>query len=296
MSLVGTLAKVALGVAVAKGVSSLTHSNTGASQGSGSGGLADMLGGLMGGGGQSANSGLGGLFDQLSAGATGQSGGVGGLLAGMTGATSGASGQGGLADMLGGLIGGQSAQAPAQSGGLADMLGGLLGAGGAAAGGLGGLLGALGGAQADAPAQNSQSFGQLLSASLANQGEPDVAPTAHQNAAAGLMLSAMIQAAKSDGAIQEDERQKLMANLGDATPEELAFVKTCLDAPVSIPNLVAHVPAGMQAQVYTMSLMAINLDSQAEAQYLNDLAAALGLTRAAVDQIHSHLGVASLYA
>ena len=90
--------------------------------------------------------------------------------------------------------------------------------------------------------------------------------------------------------------QKLMANLGDATPEELAFVKTCLDAPVSIPNLVAHVPAGMQAQVYTMSLMAINLDSQAEAQYLNDLAAALGLTRAAVDQIHSHLGVASLYA
>ena len=38
MSLVGTLAKVALGVAVAKGVSSLTHSNTGASQGSGSGG------------------------------------------------------------------------------------------------------------------------------------------------------------------------------------------------------------------------------------------------------------------
>ncbi|WP_395002775.1 DUF533 domain-containing protein [Cypionkella sp.] len=83
------------------------------------------------------------------------------------------------------------------------------------------------------------------SGGLVKKGEPDIAPTAHQNAAAGGMLAAMIQASKSDGAIQEDERQKLIANLGDTSPEELAFVKTCLDAPVTIARLVAHLPARM---------------------------------------------------
>lgn len=299
MSLVGTLAKVAIGMAVAKGVSSMTKGAS-SQQASAGGGLGDLLGGMLGGGQsqQSSAGGLGGLMDALSGGQSAQSaqgGGLADMLGGLMGGqqASGAQG-GGLADMLGGLMGGQQAQGAqgAQGGGLADMLGGLMG-GGAAAGGLGGLMGALTGGQ---PASNDQSFGDVLNSSFANKGEPDVEPTADQNAVAALMLSAMIQAAKSDGAIQADEKQKLMQHLNDASPEEMAFVQSRLDAPVSIPDLVGHVPAGMQAQVYSMSLMAINLDSQAEAQYLNDLAHALGLNKNAVNQIHAHIGAPALYA
>lgn len=308
MSLVGTLAKVAIGVAVAKGMSSLAKGSASGAQGSAGGGLGDLLGGMLGGGqpaSQGASGGLGGLFDQQTSQQTGQQsgGGLGDLLGGLMGggAASQSGSGGGLGDLLGGLMGGPSAQSGAQSGaaggGLADMLGGLLG-GGAAAGGLGGLLGALTGGQSEgqtAPG-NDQSFGEVLNSSFSNQGEPDVTPTPHQNAAAALMIAAMIQAAKSDGAIQDDEKQKLLSNLDGATTEEMAFVQAQINAPVSIPTLVSHVPAGMQSQVYTMSLMAINLDSQSEAQYLNDLAHALGLNKQAVNQIHDHLGVPALYA
>lgn len=311
MSLVGTLAKVAIGVAIAKGVSTLAKGASAApTQANSQGGLGDLIGGMLGGG-QPAQSGqqtggLGGLFDQMSDSSPqpqqGQTGGLGDLLGGMLGGGqpgqpgAGQSGQGGLGDLLGSLMGGQSAGqpgaqgTPAQSGGLGDLLGGLLG-GGAAAGGLGGLLGALTGG---APG-NDQSLGQVLNSSFTNQGEPDVEPTPHQNAAAAIMLAAMIQAAKSDGKIQKAEKDKLLGNLKDASREEMAFVQAQLDAPVSIPTLVSHVPAGMQAQVYTMSVMAIDLDAQAEAQYLNDLAKALGLTPKKVNAIHAHLNVPALY-
>lgn len=245
---------------------------------------------------------LGGMLDQLSGGAASggqQSGGLGDLLGGMLGGgqQTGQAGQsGGLGDLLGGLTGGQTGGQPSGQGGLGDLLGGLLG-GGAAAGGLGDLMGALtGGAQGGAQAGNSKTLGDVLNSSFTNQGEPDVEPTPQQNAAAAIMLAAMIQAAKSDGKIQKAEKDKLLGNLKDATPQEMAFVQSQLDAPVSIPKLVSHVPDGMQAQVYTMSVMAIDLDAQAEAQYLNDLAKALGLTPQKVNAIHAHLNVPALYA
>lgn len=330
MSLVGTLAKVALGVAIAKGVSALAKGNANSAGGAGGGlfggasdqtaqgGLGDLLGGMLGGGSAQSGAGaggLGGLLDQLSGGQATQdpsqgqasggqaSGGLGDLLGGMLGGGSAgqtAGAQGGLGDLLGGLMGGGAAGQTGGSaqGGLGDLLGGLLGAAGggaAAGGGLGGLLGALTGG-ADASASNDQSLGQVLNSSFSNQGEPDVEPTPHQNAAAAIMLSAMIQAAKADGAIQDAEKQKLLGNLKDANPEEMDFVKAQLAAPVSIPTLVAHVPAGLQAQVYTMSVMAIDLDNQAEAQYLNDLAKAMGMGPKQVNGIHAQLGVPALYA
>lgn len=249
---------------------------------------------------------LGGMLDQLSGGAASggqQSGGLGDLLGGMLGGgqQTGQAGQsGGLGDLLGGLTGGQTGGQPSGQGGLGDLLGDLLGGllgGGAAAGGLGDLMGALtGGAQGGAQAGNSKTLGDVLNSSFTNQGEPDVEPTPQQNAAAAIMLAAMIQAAKSDGKIQKAEKDKLLGNLKDATPQEMAFVQAQLDAPVSIPKLVSHVPDGMQAQVYTMSVMAIDLDAQAEAQYLNDLAKALGLTPQKVNAIHAHLNVPALYA
>ena len=317
MSLMGTLAKVAIGVALAKGMQAITERGTqtgaGPTGNAGSGGLfggahspkpnANTSGRSTGGLGDMMGSVLGGTAgSQRSDASNGDMGGLGGLLEQLgsgRGATRGAAAPsgGGLGDLLGGLTGGRSGSAQGGSGGgLGDLLGGLLG-GGAAAGGLGGLLGSLTGGSA-ATAQtppNDRSFGDVLNSSFTNQGEPDVEPTADQNAVAALMLSAMIQAAKADGEIQDHDKQKLLGNLGDVSDAEMAFVQAEMAKPVDIAALVRHIPNGMEQQVYTMSVMAIDLDSQVEAQYLHDLATALGLDKAGVNHIHTKLGVAPLY-
>lgn len=292
MSLVGTLAKVAIGVAVAKGIGGLmkqggavSRGNTGGSDGSifggahsprssGSGSLGDVMGDILSGGNSSGRT--------ASGGAT--SGGLGGLLEELTGAKSGGaatgSAGGGLNDILGGLtksLGGGAAG----GGGLGDLLGGLLG-------------GAMGSAAGSA-AGGGGSFGDVLNSAFGNKGEPEVAPTQHQEAAAGLMLRAMIQAAKSDGKIDAAEKDKLMKNLTDATPEEMNFVKQELAAPIDVDGLVAQVPKGLEAQVYAMSLLAIDLDNQNEAQYLHTFATGMGLDRQTVNAIHEKVGVQPLY-
>lgn len=282
MSLMGTLAKVAIGVAVAKGVSSMAKG----AQGSAGGGLF--------GGAQPAgrSSGAGsGLEDMM-----------GSILGGSRGATSGSAG--GLGGLLEGLTGGgatatrstRSARTAPSGGGLGDLLGGLLGgaAAGGAAGGLGDLLGSLTGK--GATASNDRSFGDVLNSSFANRGEPEVAPTAEQNAVAGLMLKAMIQAAKADGKVDANEQKKLLGNLGDVSQEEQAFVQAEMRAPIDVAGLARLTPEGLEAQVYTMSVMAIDLDNQTEAQYLHELAQNLGLDQRGVNHIHKELGVPPLYA
>jgi uncharacterized membrane protein YebE (DUF533 family) len=141
-----------------------------------------------------------------------------------------------------------------------------------------------------------KSFGATLNSSLANHGEPDVTPTAPQEAVAGLMILAMVQAAKSDGAIDKIEQERLVGNLGEISKEEAAFVNAALEAPVDIVALAQQVPNGLEAQVYTMSLMAIDLDNQQEAQYLHSLAKALELGEQDVNHIHAELGAPPLYA
>lgn len=317
MSLMGTLARVAVGIAVAKGVSSMMGKKaTAGTGGAGSGGafggpnspgrpgggLEDMMGEVLGG--------KRGGTTQASAPQGGTGGGIGDLLKelggyapGGTGQTHGggqvgrsAGGGGGLDDLIGSLGGGQG------GGGLGDLLGGLLGgtqgkAGQAGGGSLGDLLGGLlGGAMGGAASGGGGGFGDLLNQSLGNRGEPDATPTPQQNAAAGLMLVAMIQAAKADGKVDAAEQKKLLGNLGDVTPEEKRFVEAQLAAPLNPDGLARQVPQGLEAQVYMMSLMAIDLDNQNEAQYLHRLATAMGIDKQMVNHIHAQAGAPALYA
>ena len=275
MSLMGTLAKVAIGVALAKGMQAVTN-RASAPGAAGSAGLGGLFGGAR--SPNNHNTGRNGR-DKMGSVLGGNAGGQGGL--------------GGLLEQLGG--GGGRRTRGAAGGGLGDLLGGLLGGG--AAGGLGGLLGSLtGGSKPASPPANNRSFGDVLNSSFTNQGEPDVEPTGDQNAVAALMLSAMIQAAKSDGEIQDAEKEKLLGNLGEVSDAEMAFVQAEMAKPVDIAALVRLVPEGLGLQVYTMSVMAIDLDSQAEAQYLHDLATALEIGKDGVNDIHAKLGVPSLYA
>ncbi|UWR27846.1 tellurite resistance TerB family protein [Sulfitobacter sp. S223] len=288
MSLMKTLAKVAVGVAVAKGASAMMKNGQRGST-SQAGGLGGLLGGLTGGSAGGAG-GLGGMLGGLTGGSAGGAGGLqdmlGGLLGGgAAGGSTGSGGLGGLLESLGGAQGGAGSQ-----GGLGGLLGGLAGAAGA-----GGLLGGLGGAVAKAPAQNDQSFGAVLNSQFDQTPEAPIEPSQDQEAAAALMLSAMIQAAKSDGTFDDAEKEKLLGQLGDVDAEEAAFVQAQLSAPIDIDGLVANTPDGMGQQVYAMSVVAIDLDTQDEAQYLHKLASAFGLQPAKVNDIHAQLGVASLY-
>ncbi len=113
-------------------------------------GMGDLLGGLMGGGGDAG--GLGDLLGALMGGAA-------------SGSSSPDANMGGMADLLGGLMGGdatpESAPSAGSAGGMGGLLGGLLGGGGA--GGLGGLLGGLmGGGAADQMSFGGGSGGMSL--------------------------------------------------------------------------------------------------------------------------------------
>ncbi len=335
MSLVSTLAKVAIGIAVAKGVSSLAKAGQGGQlsgsagrgtpmgdtfspQGGGAGGgLSDMMGDLLGGGRGSAGSastqsggGLGGMFDQLPDTATKKTtaknranapSSIEDLLGG------GASGGGGLGDLLGGMLGGATAGGRAAGGaqgggGLGDLLGGMLG--GAAPGGRttgaatsGGGLGDLLGAVLGGAAVGGAGggLGDMLNKALTGKATAQEEPNQAQELAAGLMLKCMIQAVKCDGDLDEAEKKKLMGSLGDATQAEMKFVNAELSAPLNIEGLAKQIPQGMEAQAYMMSLMAINLDNRNEAQYLHAFAEALELEKDQVNAIHDHVKAPRLY-
>lgn len=282
MSLMKTLAKVAIGVAVAKGAKAMMERGAAggtSSAGQGGGDLGGLLGGLVKNAGGArphggAHSPGGGLEDML-----------GGLLGGKGQSGRQAGGLGGLLEQLGGAQGG--------GGGLGGLLGGLAGAAGG--GGLGGLLAGTDETLQRRPERNDSSFGEVLNSQFDETPEPVIEPSRDQEAAAGLMLAAMIQAAKSDGTFDEAEKEKLLGRLGDVDQAEAAFVQRQLQAPVDVDALVDQTPRGMGPQVYAMSVLGIDLDTQDEAQYLHKLAQGLGLEPKQVNDIHAQMGVPSLY-
>lgn len=100
----------------------------------------------------------------------------------------------------------------------------------------------------------------------------------------------MFQDTKTDGNLDDAEREKLNSQLGDdIASQEAAFVQAEMKAPVDLDGLVGQVPRGMEPQVYAMSVIAINLDSHAEAKYLYQLAHGLGLSIEAINNLHEQL-------
>ena len=258
-----------------------------------SGGLGDLLGGLTGGQQPSGQSQSGGLGDLL-----------GSILPGKGGTTQSGSG-GGLADILGGLGQGSSPQSAGQGAGqggdLVDMLGKMLGgakAGGAAQGGLGGLLESLSGGSA--PGSQSQrpstdSLGGMLNDAFQNGGVTHVQPTQAQEDQAALLLRAIVQAAKCDGRVDAKEKEALMEHMGDMNRDEIQFVNEEFQRPVDVKGLARDVPRGMENQVYAMSLVGLDLDSQAEAKYLHALGQELGIDPQTANAIHQQMGEPALY-
>ncbi|MCC1494388.1 DUF533 domain-containing protein [Cognatishimia sp. F0-27] len=305
MGLMGTLAKVAIGYAAARGVDHFA----------GSGGLGTLLGGDAQVPAQDPNARAQAQMVQGLSGAQPPAGAAGNPLADMMaqmskGGLGGLMGDGSpLADMMQKMQAGAGpqmeemmAKLQAGAGGfdLSQMFGaapgggsgggkpGLLSQLGEGGTGLAGLLAMASGAAATAQGQGA---GQMIDAMQS------ATPAPEAEEAAGLMLRAMIQAAKSDGDIDASERAKILETLGpDADPGDVDFIKTQLAAPVDPDALAAETPEAQRMQVYSASLMTIRVDTQAEAQYLHRLASAMGLQEPVVNALHMQMGMKPLYA
>ena len=116
-----------------------------------------------------------------------------------------------------------------------------------------------------------------MTASLPTEAEADSEAT---RAKAALLIRAMIEAAKADGAIDADERQAILGKLAAAGcgDEERAFVERAMASPPDLEGLVSQVRDQQTAmEVFTASMLAISVDNDQERQYLRTLAQRLGL-------------------
>ncbi len=259
----------------------------------GAGGIGDVLGGLL--GGRAAGGGTGG----------GMGGGLGDLLGGVLGGGRGGSaadGMGGLGEILGGALGGGRATSGG-GGGLGDLLGGLLGGGATGSAGTrsgGGNAGMAILATIAMAALKNWTDGRRAQAAMA----PDTAGFAASElesmtapATEELVVRAMISAAKADGEVSEDEIQRIVGRVGadGLSEEEKQFLIAELRRPLDLAALVAEVPNEMvAAEIYAASLLAIQLDTPAEAAYLRQLAQALRLDGATLSRLHEITGATAI--
>ncbi len=243
-------------------------------------------------------SGLGGsnnplaeIFSQIS-GSFGQGGGQLGGLSDISGRAE---------DLLGQAKGAVKGGNPLAIGGLAALAGAALGGGkgavrGALGGGLLALLGSLAyssmkkGAEAQQAAELDTAEAPL---GLREPQSPEEEKQLESNAR--LIIRAMINAAKADGEIDQNERSRILAKLDEvgASDEERDFVEEEMNKPRDIAALASDAirSPDVAVQVYAASLLTIDVDTQAEEDYLLQLAAQLNLDATTCRQIHDALGV-----
>jgi uncharacterized membrane protein YebE (DUF533 family) len=283
MGLMRTLVNVAVGVAIAKGVQAMTgRGGRGRSAGGGlGGGLGGALGSVLSGG-RPATGGRGTRYRD-----EGDRGGLEGMMDGILngGRAGGGPGTGtpigtgaGAGAGAGRSQTGKNVRKTAPAGGLEDLVTG--GAAGRGGGGFGDLLGGL--------------AGGAIGAATGPRTLPEPRERA-ETLEAAVLLRCMIQAAKCDGDLDADEKAKLMEAVGEADKAEIDFVNAELSAAVDVDALVRQIPSGMEEKAYLVSLMAIDLDHEAEAEYLHRFATALELTEDDVNRLHDQLNAPRIY-
>jgi hypothetical protein len=113
---------------------------------------------------------------------------------------------------------------------------------------------------------------------------PDRTPALDEQAK--LLLRAMLSASKSDGQVTEEEQQAIFKQLGTPTQEQINYLRDEFSKPLDVRQLAWDVPLGMEEQVYTVTLLSINLDEQKEAEYLAELAHGLRISPKRCNEIH----------
>ncbi len=108
-----------------------------------------------------------------------------------------------------------------------------------------------------------------------------------------LLIRAMIGAANADGVIDADERERILDSLNrsNLSPEEQTFIENELLSPADQESIVRQVTSpGMARRVYTVSLMAITVDTEAEKVYMDNLARRLELDQSVLNDIYKKSG------
>lgn len=110
-----------------------------------------------------------------------------------------------------------------------------------------------------------------------------------------VLVKAMINAAKADGQIDETEVTKIIGKLDDGglSEEEKNFFISEANKPLDLQGVInsAGGDPAMAAQIYAASMLAIEIDTEAEQQYMQQLATGLGLPAEAVSHIETTLGM-----
>lgn len=123
---------------------------------------------------------------------------------------------------------------------------------------------------------------------------PPPPPTArHQNDAL-LLVQAMIAAANADGSIDAQERSNILEKLKSVqlSDEDQQYIAHELLAPKALREILDAVDSvEMARQVYLVSVLAIEVDTDEEIDYLRDLANGLGLDQATLQALHEQAGV-----
>ncbi len=109
-----------------------------------------------------------------------------------------------------------------------------------------------------------------------------------------LLIRAMIAAANADGVIDQDERARILGKIEtmNLSDQEHSFIVRELLSPVPMEKIVASVKTRKTArQVYTVSILAIDIDTDAEREYITTLAKKLNLDQSDTKNIHEQLGI-----
>lgn len=219
-----------------------------------------------------------------------------------------------LSDLLGG---GQSESSGGGLGGLGQIAGQILGNGRMASGGLGALAGILLGGKGNS-ARGALGgglmglLGSLAISAVKNINRPPQPSEAHlmplglrdpeneteeqelqQNAQ--LILRAMINAAKADGHIGPSEIERITGKLEEigADDEGRSFILQEMGKPIDLDAITRKVTSEeLGAQVYAASMLSIEVDTPAEKEYMQNLAAELQLNSDTVRRLHRLMGLA----
>jgi uncharacterized membrane protein YebE (DUF533 family) len=216
-----------------------------------------------------------------------------------------AGGQAGGGDLLGGLMGiargvaDNLSRSPAQAGGLGALLGSVLGGGTSSAKGAmaGGTLAMLAGIAFKALTEAGQSPAAGLSGDELPLGLRAPQTPAERQAlesTAQLVVRGMINIAKSDGSVSVEEVQRIIGKIQtagmDADAQEWLMAE--LRRPLDLDAFIAEIPSPeVAAEVYSASLLAVDLDTPQERDYLRQFAEKTGLHPIVVQHIHQTLGV-----
>ncbi len=155
------------------------------------------------------------------------------------------------------------------------------------------LIGGLSDPRAAASAEGA-SFGVVLRSYLDPDHSP-LQPTADQEAAAALMVRALLQAARHLAVFDDGQRATLFEALDGVSDGAHAFVAAELDKPVDVAGFAGHIPPWLEAQVYAVSVLGVDLRHDTEASYLRDLAGKMAVSNDSVNMIHDSLGLPRLY-